>query len=187
MTSLPAVPCLEAPGIRVRPFRTSDVAGVCAAGTDPLIPLITAIPIGCTPQEARTYLELQQASTAERLGYYWAIADGEEDKLVGAVGLSFRDRQRASLGYWVLHAHRGNGYAGLALRLVTGWAFEALRTPRLELTVEPWNEASIRTAEGVGFSREGLLRSWQQVGDQRRDMFMYSLLPSDPVPSTRLG
>ena len=53
---------------------------------------------------------------------------------------------------------------------------------RLELYVEPWNEGSWRAAEHVGFQREGLMRRWETVGDQRRDMFMYSLLPSDPGP-----
>ncbi len=50
---------------------------------------------------------------------------------------------------------------------------------RLELYVEPWNDGSWRAAERVGYRREGLLRSWQSVGHQRRDMYMYSLLPSD--------
>ncbi|MER5604223.1 GNAT family protein, partial [Streptomyces sp. NPDC002265] len=59
---------------------------------------------------------------------------------------------------------------------VAGWALRDLQIPRLELWVEPWNTASVRTAERAGFQREGLLRGWQQVGDERRDMFMYSLL-----------
>ncbi len=50
---------------------------------------------------------------------------------------------------------------------------------RLELYVEPWNEASWRCAEACGFEREGLLRSWQQVGDSRKDMFMYSRIRVD--------
>lgn len=32
----------------------------------------------------------------------------------------------------------------------------------------------------MGFQREGLMRSWELVGDQRRDMYMYSLLLGDP-------
>ncbi|MEU9321987.1 GNAT family protein [Streptomyces sp. NPDC048295] len=59
---------------------------------------------------------------------------------------------------------------------VSDWALSELRIPRLELYVEPWNTGSLRTAERAGFQREGLLRSWQQVGADRRDMFMYSLL-----------
>lgn len=50
---------------------------------------------------------------------------------------------------------------------------------RLELYVEPWNEASWRTAERVGFRREGLLRQYQYVGSERRDMYVYSLLPGE--------
>jgi RimJ/RimL family protein N-acetyltransferase len=42
--------------------------------------------------------------------------------------------------------------------------------------VEPWNTASLRTAERAGFTREGLLRSWQRVGEQRRDMYTYARL-----------
>jgi RimJ/RimL family protein N-acetyltransferase len=53
---------------------------------------------------------------------------------------------------------------------------------RVELYAEPWNEGSWRAAERVGYRREGLLRSWQQVGARRRDMYMYSLLPDDLTP-----
>ena len=74
---------------------------------------------------------------------------------------------------------RGHGIATAALRAVTEWGLSALRIPRLQLCVEPWNAASIRTAEQAGYQREGLLRSWQQVGDERRDMFMYSELGTE--------
>ncbi|MGV9249779.1 GNAT family N-acetyltransferase [Streptomyces sp. NPDC003710] len=63
-----------------------------------------------------------------------------------------------------------------AVDAVVGWALRDLWIPRLELWVEPWSTASVRTAERAGFRREGLLRRWQQVGDERRGMFMYSLL-----------
>jgi ribosomal-protein-alanine N-acetyltransferase len=53
---------------------------------------------------------------------------------------------------------------------------------RLELYVEPWNEGSLRAAERAGYTREGLLRRWQEVGGQRRDRYMYSRVPIDPAP-----
>jgi len=83
---------------------------------------------------------------------------------------------RASLGYWLAGSARGQGVAAEALRAVVRWALGDLRIPRLQLCVEPWNVASVRTAERAGFRREGLLRSWQQVGEERRDMIMYSML-----------
>ncbi|MDV6277748.1 GNAT family protein [Rhodococcus erythropolis] len=56
------------------------------------------------------------------------------------------------------------------------WAQTTLKIPRLELYVEPWNAASLRTADNAGFTREGLLRSWQEVGGERKDMYMLSKL-----------
>ena len=100
---------------------------------------------------------------------------------MGTIGLWLKERGegRATLGYWLARSARGQGIAAEALRAVVHWAFGDLRIPRLQLYVEPWNTASQRTAERVGFQREGLLRSWQQVGDERRDMIMYSLLDVD--------
>ncbi|WP_376773462.1 GNAT family N-acetyltransferase [Nonomuraea endophytica] len=74
---------------------------------------------------------------------------------------------------------RGRGVAAQALRVVAVWALGDLHIPRLQLFVEPWNAASRRTAERVGFRREGLLRGWQQLGEERRDMIMYSMLDVD--------
>ena len=60
---------------------------------------------------------------------------------------------------------------------MSDWALSLDEVQRLELYVEPWNEGSWRAAERCGFQREGLLRSWQLVGDERNDMYMYSRLP----------
>lgn len=66
-----------------------------------------------------------------------------------------------------------------ALKGLSDWALTLDEVQRLELYVEPWNEGSWRAAEACGFLREGLLRSWQRVGSERKDMFMYSRLPND--------
>lgn len=66
-----------------------------------------------------------------------------------------------------------------ALHGLTEWAFTLAEIDRVELYVEPWNEASWRAAERAGYQREGLLRSWQQVGTERRDMLMYSAIRAE--------
>jgi ribosomal-protein-alanine N-acetyltransferase len=115
------------------------------------------------------------------------IADAATDRGIGAIGLNLRnlDEGRASIYYWVVKSARGRGAATCGLRAVAAWALGELRIPRLELVVEPWNVASIVTAERCGFRREGLLRAWQPVGNERRDMFMYSRLPGDPQHPTQ--
>ena len=71
--------------------------------------------------------------------------------------------------------NRGHGPTALA-----AWGLEQPGIERVELYVEPWNEGSWRTAEACGFHREGLLRSWERVGSDRKDMYMYSRLRPAP-------
>jgi RimJ/RimL family protein N-acetyltransferase len=85
----------------------------------------------------------------------------------------------------VAASERGRHAARHALAALTRWAFAALPVPRLELYVEPWNRASMRTAEAAGFRKEGLLRSWQEIGGERKDMFMFSLLPAEARQGAR--
>ncbi|MGI8523485.1 MAG: GNAT family N-acetyltransferase [Nocardioides sp.] len=45
---------------------------------------------------------------------------------------------------------------------------------RVSLHTEPWNLASIATAERAGYLREGLLRSWMEVDAKRVDALVYA-------------
>ncbi len=86
------------------------------------------------------------------------------------------DTGRASTGYWIAPQFRRRGYARAALLALTNWALTHSEVQRLQLFVEPWNQASWRTAEACGYQREGLLRGWQRVGDTRKDMYAYSVV-----------
>jgi RimJ/RimL family protein N-acetyltransferase len=173
------VPTLSAQPYSLRPFRFDDLDVVRDAALDPLIPLGTTVPATYTEQAAKEFIERQHGRARSGEGYSFAIAATATDTAVGQIGLWPRLYGRASLGYWVAPSARRRGAAGCALRAVVEWGLDELKLPRLELYIEPWNTASIRTAEAVNFHREGLLRSWQEIGGQRRDMFMYSLLASD--------
>jgi ribosomal-protein-alanine N-acetyltransferase len=74
---------------------------------------------------------------------------------------------------------RGRGHVTAALTAISRRGLSLDGIHRIELYVEPWNEGSWRAAERAGYHREGLLRSWQEVGAERRDMYMYSLVPGD--------
>jgi [ribosomal protein S5]-alanine N-acetyltransferase len=178
------VPTLVAGPFQLRPFRLSDVAVVREASADPLIPLITTVPAAFTEDEGRRFIERQWSRAAQGTGYSFAIADAVTERAVGQVGLWLKNVAdgRASVGYWVAESARGRRTAAFAVGTVVRWAHQELQIPRLELYVEPWNTASIRTAERAGFQREGLLRSWQKVGAERKDMFMYARLATDPFP-----
>lgn len=179
---LPVVsPRLSGAVVSLRPFQYGDAALVASASADPLIPLITTVPADGDPSEIRAFIDRQNRRTAEGIGYSFVIADARTEEGVGQIGLwtsSVAAKGRASIGYWVAPGFRRQGYAAAALRVLVDWASTVQEIKRLELYVEPWNEGSWRAAERCGFCREGLLRSWEQIGDERKDMYMYSYLPA---------
>ena len=81
-------------------------------------------------------------------------------------------RRRGVVAAWA----RGRGVGTRALRLFARYAFDMLRLERLELLVQPGNEASLALGERVGFTREGVMRSHSLVRGERKDMVMMSLL-----------
>jgi [ribosomal protein S5]-alanine N-acetyltransferase len=148
--------------------------------------MITTVPAAPDAASVQAFIDRQHERTVTGTGYSFVIADAGTDRGLGQIGLWPLGGGRASVGYWVAPSARRRGIASSALALISEWGLSLPGLARLELYVEPWNEASWHAAEKLGYRREGLLRSWQQVGDARRDMYMYSLLePSpgdDPVP-----
>lgn len=175
------MPVIAHPPVVLRAFRDNDAGVVQSVAGDALIPLITTVPTSGDADDAHAYIERQRQRLTTGAGYSFAIADAATDVAVGQVGLWLKnlDDGRASTGYWVASQWRHHGYATAALDAISRWGLSLDGIHRVELYVEPWNEGSWRAAERVGYVREGLLRSWQQVGPERRDMYMYSLLPRD--------
>jgi RimJ/RimL family protein N-acetyltransferase len=82
--------------------------------------------------------------------------------------------------YWLLPSHRGRGLMTDAVRVARDWAFDGLGLTRLQAGIQPGNAASEAVVVRLGFTPEGLLRSWDKLNGQLHDEHMYSLLPSDP-------
>jgi [ribosomal protein S5]-alanine N-acetyltransferase len=175
------LPVLDAGPFALRGFRPDDAAMVSEAGKDPVIPLVATVPAQASAVEAARFVDVQRRRLRDGFGYSFVIAEARSDQGVGSIGLWLRDADqgRASVGYWVLSSARRRGAATCALGALSRFALETLGFARVDLHVEPWNEASIATAESAGFRREGLARSWQTVGGRRRDMYLYGLVPED--------
>ncbi len=185
------LPRLHDPPLVLRAFTPADASLVVEASSDPLIPLITTVPPTPDGGSVRAFLDRQHQRAVTGQGYSFAIADARTDQGLGQMGLWPLPSGRASIGYWVAASARRRGVARMTLQTVSAWGLSLPHVHRLELYVEPWNEGSWRAAEAAGYIREGLLRGWQDVGGQRRDMYMYSLLRTDPgappAPDRRRG
>jgi [ribosomal protein S5]-alanine N-acetyltransferase len=167
--------------VRLRLMAEADIPAIVEAVQDPEIPRWTRVPDPYGEEEARHWQRM--ATTGYDAGTELAtlVVGADDGRLVGAMGLHNLDPAsgRCSAGYWIAAPERGRGYAARALSLLCEFAFEELEAKRIELWIEPANAASLRVAEAVGFRREGLLRSFMPIGESRRDMLMYSLLPED--------
>lgn len=171
-----SVPRVPGAGVLLRPFEDSDIDAVVEVSVDRSITDVTTVPRVADTRLACEWLARQHQRAATGIGYSFAIEVNEE--CVGQIGLWLRDRDegRASIGYWIRPTRRGRGYALDALRTLTEWAWHLSDLHRLQLHIDPTNAPSLQTAERAGYTREGLLRSWQKIGDERRDMLVYSRL-----------
>lgn len=187
MTATPLPPWPDRPPscgpVVLREFRAEDAPVVAELSADPCVPLISALPPHATPRQALDYIDRQRRRLAEGTGFSFAIAEAGTGRAVGQIGLwlaSLR-RGRATAGYCVAPGARGAGLAAAALTALAEFAWTIPGLHRVELYIEPWNTGSVRTAERAGFTREGLLRSHQEIGGRRRDMLLYAAIrePAD--------
>jgi ribosomal-protein-alanine N-acetyltransferase len=173
------VPELRSASVVLRPFTMADLALVRQAAEDPYIPTITSLPATYSEAEGQAFIARQLERALGGHGYPFVIAEAADPVVgVGSVGLWLREIEsgRASIGYWLVPAARGKKLAEAAVRLLSDFAFDVLAIPRLHLFVEPWNSASLRTAERAGFHREGILRGWERIDDVQRDAICFALL-----------
>jgi ribosomal-protein-alanine N-acetyltransferase len=125
----------------------------------------------------------------------FAVADPADQPIgmVSLLELSPRDR-RAIIGIWLGRDYWGAGIGDEAEAMLARIAFEPLRIERLGAWVDVANHRSQRAFERLGFTNEGVLRSWQRHGDEPHDLVSYSLLraewersPMHAVPVTLSG
>ena len=178
--------------IALREKTEADVPALVAAVQDPLIPRYTRVPSPYGEREAREFIVEQRRRREAGIELSLLVVDAESDALLGSVGVRLdRENARAEIGYWVTHEARGRGVASGAVVLLGAWLFESLEPARLQIHTETENLASQRVAERAGFTREGVLRSYELIKGRPIDVVMFSALPGDlatsrtPSPGTR--
>ena len=166
--------------VSLRAFEARDVDMTEEMSTDSYIPLIGSLPANADYEAALGWIRRQQSRHVEGVGFSFCIADREEDRAVGSGGLWTHDcgQGRATAGYAIRPSARGRGLAAHALSALTEFAFTLPQLHRVELYIEPDNQASRRTAERVGYVLEGTLRQHQEIDGRRRDMCLYAALRS---------
>jgi RimJ/RimL family protein N-acetyltransferase len=138
---------------------------------------------GPAEQSARELFELNRTRWTQGIGATFSVCDPNHSNhaCVGHVWVQLdpADSDRGGVGYWLLPEARGKGLATRSVRLVSRWALEELGMARLAVTTETSNDRSQQVAKRSGFTREGVLRSYTEIGGQRVDCVVFSLVPAD--------
>jgi RimJ/RimL family protein N-acetyltransferase len=165
-------------GLRLRLQADTDVPDIVEACRDPAVRRFTTVPEPYGPEDALDWERQANEGRAGGTALALIIADAETDRLLGSMSIRRHatDHGRWDLGYLVAPWARGRGVATRAVRLLSLYAQRELGAERIEICVEPENEASQRVAERAGFTREGVLRAYHPLKGRRRDMIMYSVL-----------
>jgi RimJ/RimL family protein N-acetyltransferase len=176
--------------VLLRPLGEADAPAVHALHQLPDVVASSVPPVAPDREE----IELRCA----RAGTWWlageradlVITDAGSGAVVGDIGLYYQDPRagQAMVGYTMLPAWRGRGYATRAVRLLARWAFDQAGIVRLIAGTNPANIGSQRVLERAGFRREGYQRDrLPGPAGSRTDDVLYALLPRDLTAAPAVG
>jgi [ribosomal protein S5]-alanine N-acetyltransferase len=134
--------------------------------------------VGPSEHSARELSELNWTRWTGGTAATFSVCD-PNDACLGHVWVDVADSHRGSVGYWLLPEARGKGFATRSVQLISRWALGDLRMARLSVLIEPSNDRSQRVAKRSDFVKEGILRSYEEIGGQRVDCVVFSLVPAD--------
>lgn len=123
-------------------------------------------------------IERHESGDDIRLG----VVIKETDELIGLVYLSSINHvhKRASFGSWIGEPNnRGEGYVTEARHQLMRYAFDELELRRIEACILKSNDASRRSVEKFGYTKEGVKRKHTYKNGKYNDVIVYSILKSE--------
>jgi RimJ/RimL family protein N-acetyltransferase len=168
----------------LRAYRESDAATILSHAHDEAVRAWN--PIDLSDHDGAMSRVRHWADWSAGKAAAWAVADAADSRLLGGVTIHSLDsvNNGAEIGYSLVAAERGHGYAAEAVTAVTGWAFATLPVQRIELLHAVANVDSCGVAERAGYALEGTLRKAYRYGDgQLHDEHLHARLATDPPPA----
>ena len=130
-------------------------------------------------------LELEKHKFSEGLTMFsisfrhFLMIEKNTGNVIGRIGYRWWHvpHSRAELGYAIYkEENKGKGYMKEAIKAVVDHGFNTMGLNRVEAFIGTRNQPSIKLVEGLGFSREGLLREHYCNKGVIEDSLCYSLL-----------
>lgn len=184
-TLIPLFEELRGERIIVRPYRESDAQDLFEAvveSRDHLRPWLPFADAHQTVEESRDWIIHQMARWLLREELSMSMWEAASHRYLGGTGLQVHswDTGYFEIGYWIRASAEGHGYVTEAVRLLTNYAFNALKATRLEIRCDERNVRSASVPQRLGFVLEGCLRNNMTAPDGRlRNTLVFSLIPGE--------
>jgi ribosomal-protein-serine acetyltransferase len=169
-------------GIRLSAIAASDakaLACLVQENFDYFKAFLPAVVQMATADEAARHLDMRIQAAAEGEMLEWHIF--EHQVLCGAIrmkNINHTDKS-ASVGYFIGERFQGKGIVTLSVSAIIEYCFHHLGLNRIELRCAATNVASMRVADRLGFSPEGVLRQAEFLDGAFADNHVYGLLRSE--------
>ncbi len=131
-------------------------------------------------QSDRLQTDLESLYKGTGLRFFIMTADNDETDtrptILGDINFSNIVRgifQSCHLGCKIDENMQGRGYMVEALQAAIEYMFEVKQLHRIEANIMPRNKASVRVAEKLGFTCEGLSRKYLKINNQWEDHLRY--------------
>ncbi len=174
-------PTLQTERLILRELKPDDVEAVFAYLSDPEVARFLSSGPHRTLTQTRQTISFLASLFPNQEGLRWAITFKGSEVVIGTCGLHAWDRpfHRAEIGYELARPYWGQGIMREAMQAVLSFGFTQLALHRLEAIVLVGNTASARFLEKLGFQREGLMREYELVNGEFKDVWRFALLNSD--------
>ncbi len=184
-TLIPLFEELRGERIVLRPYRESDARDLfeaVAESRDHLRPWMPFADAHQAIEESRDWIIHTIAQWLMRDDLTVGIWEAASKRYLGGTGYHPHDWGIGSfeIGYWIRVSAEGHGYITEAMRLLTDYAFNALKAKRLEIRCDERNTRSAAIPRRLGFVQEGCLRNNTTTPDGKlRSTLVFSLVPGE--------
>jgi len=177
-------PTLETDRLILRPVTPADATAVFLYASNPAVTRFTLFETHQTVDDARWFVnDYVRSRYANREPDPFGIVLKADPlkTVVGSIGARWASQQNGvmELGFSLAEPYWGRGLVAEAARAVIGFVFAEFAVERLQAQVFVGNDASERVFQKLGFTREGILRSFVLRRGRWWDVAMYSQLSDE--------
>ena len=182
-------PVLNAERLVLRRLIHADAdAMVAIFGAPEVLRFLNLKPV-VSPEKAVELIDWFEQGFANQDVIQWGITRRGEDTVIGTCGFYNwqRDNRSVDVGYHIVPAEWGRGYATEAARALLAWCFENLNLHRIQADCTEGNDASERVMVKCGFTLEGVWRESSFEHGRFVNIRQYGLLRREFSPASGDG